>query len=92
MSCLTIARYLPKHPLIHLKYAIMIIKITRRSCKHFVVQISIKEMITWHDMYMTIYAATPLHCLAMMLLSNSQNLQKDMRDIHDARMVPMERG
>ena len=52
----------------------------------------------------TISAAIQLHCLAMTLLSNSQNLQKwkltlsssmamysVMRDIYDARRVPMER-
>ena len=54
-----------------------------------------------------ISAATPLHCLAMRLLSDSQTCKKwemtlssamamcsVMRDIHDAKikMVPMERG
>ena len=41
---------LPKHPLIHLKNARMILKITRRSCKQLVVQIFRKEMITCHEM------------------------------------------
>ena len=43
-----------------------------KSCKH---QISRKEVIT-SPFNVTISAATPLHCLAMTLLSNSQNLQK----------------
>ena len=52
----------------------MILPITRKSCKHLVVQISRKEMINWHEMIQ-------LHCMAMTLLSNSQNLQKVETDI-----------
>ena len=61
--------------LIHVKYVSMILKITIKSCKHFVVQISKKEVIT-SPFNVTISAATSLHCLAMTLLSKSQNLQK----------------
>ena len=48
---------LPKHPLIHLKYAWMILKITRRSCKYLVVEIFRREMITcmWQSLQ-------PHHC------------------------------
>ena len=80
VSPITIARYLPKHPLIHVKYYQMILKITRRICKYPVVQISRKEkdLLAWD---VTFSAATPLHCLAMTRLSNWQNLQKVDNDI-----------
>ena len=53
----------------------MILKFTKRSWKYHVVQISRKEkdLLAWE---VTFSAATPLHCLAMTRLSNSQNLQK----------------
>ena len=56
-------------------YVRMIVKITRRSCKYLLVHILRKENyhLAW---YVTISAATPLHCLAMTRLSKSQNLQK----------------
>ena len=58
----------------------MILKITRRSWKYPVVQISRREkdLLAWD---VTFSAATPLHCLAMIRLSNSQNLQKVDNDI-----------
>ena len=59
----------------------MILQITRKSCKHLVVQISRKEMINWHEMTVTISVAIQLHCMAMTLLSNSPNLQKVETDI-----------
>ena len=42
-----------------------------------------KEMITWHEMrqFQQPHGPTPLHCLAMALLSNCQNLQKVGHDI-----------
>ena len=79
-SCLTMAREMPKYPLIHVKYARTILKSTRRSCKHRVITIFQKgnDHLAWDE---TISGATPLHCLAMTLLSNCPNLQKVGHDI-----------
>ena len=38
----------------------VILRITRRSCKHLVVQISSKEIITWHEMWQSLQ---PHHCI-----------------------------
>ena len=44
----------------HVKYAWMILKITRISCKYLVIQISTKEIITWHEMWQSM---RPHHCI-----------------------------
>ena len=82
----------------------VILRITRRSCKHFIVQISRKEMITRHEMWQSLQ---PHHCIVWqwcfypihkickkweMTLSPSMAMYSVMHDIHDARRVPMERG
>ena len=58
----------------------MILQITRKRCKHLVVQIPEirNDQLAWD---VTISAAIQLHCLAMTLLPNSQNLQKVETDI-----------
>ena len=93
--------WLPKHPLIYSQIRpLMILKITRRSCKHLVVQISRKDMITWHEMWQSLQ---PHHCIVWrwsfyqirktckITLPSSMAMYSVMRDIHDARMVLMER-
>ena len=89
------SQIITQHPLVHVKYARMILKITIKSCKHLAVQISRKEITSGNEMWQSLQ---PHHC-------NSQNLQKVkmtlsslmaiysvMRDIHDAKSLPMERG
>ena len=101
ISCLTKSKQLPKHPLIHVKYARKILNITRRSCKYLDVPISRKEVITSHEMKQS---QQPHHCIVWqrrfcktckkwkMTLSSSMAMYSIIRDIHDARRVPMERG
>ena len=81
----------------------MILQITRKRCKHLVVQISRKEMINWHEMWQSLqrYNCIVWHwrfypirktCKKWKLtLSSSMAMYSVMRDIHDARRVPMER-
>ena len=105
ISCLTKVKQLPKHPLIHVRYARKILNITRRSCKYLAVPISRKEMlITWHEMKQS---QQPHHCIVWqwrfypicktckkwkMILSSSMEMYSVMHDIHDARVVSMELG
>ena len=85
------------------QYARMILKITRRSCKHLVVEIFRKEMITCHEMWQSLQ---PHHCTVWqwrfyqicktckkwdMTLSSWMAMNSVMHDRHDARMVPIER-
>ena len=57
----------------------VILMITRRSCKHLIIQISRRETITWHDM-----CNLCSHTIALFgneALSDSQNLQNVGNDI-----------
>ena len=82
----------------------VILRFTRRCCKHLIMQISRKEMITWHEMWQSLQ---PHHCIVWQLgfypihktckkwkitLSSSMAMWSVMRDIHDAKLIPMGRG
>ena len=87
-------------------YARKILNITGRSCKYLAVPISRKEMITWHEMKVMKQSQQSHHCIVWqwrsypickicktwkMTLSSSMAMYSVMRDIHDARVVSMER-
>ena len=81
----------------------VIVRITRRSCKHLVVQISTKEIITWHEMWQSLQ---PHHCIVWQwgfyLIHKTCKKWKWHCHLqwqctrscvtYDARRVPMERG
>ena len=103
-SCLTMAREMPKYPLIHVKYAERSSIAQGEVASTMLLQLSRKEMITWHEMrqfqqphHYTVwqwrfYPIVQTCKKWVMTLSSSMAMYSVMRDIPDARNVPMERG
>ena len=98
----------PNNPLIHVKYARKILKSTRRSCKHLAIQKFPERKWSPHSPGMrwdnfsshtiTLFVNAAFIQLSklckkwVMTLSSSMVMYSVMRDIPDARKVPIERG